>query len=78
MHDFAAIVRQLRCLLRADDGDKPCSGHLARVRGEYPVDLLPYLQLGRLETDRKQRSQQVGVTAADLAQKRAWHRSEEA
>ncbi len=78
VHDLAAVVGQLRRLVGRDDGDEARSRDLARVGREDPVDLLPDLQLGRLEADREQRRAQVGVAAPDLAQERAWHRPEEA
>ena len=77
MHNFTSIVRQLRCLLGADDGYKPRGGYFPRIGGKNPVDLFPYLKLRRLQTDSQERRQEVGVSTADLAEKRARYRTEE-
>lgn len=78
MDDLAAIVGQLRRLFRADDRYKARRGHFSWIRGEYAVDLLPDLQLRRLQANSEQSRQEVRVPAADLTEQRARNRTEEA
>lgn len=77
MHDLAAVIRQLRRLLRGDDGDETRGGHLARVGGEYPVDFFPDLELGGLQACGEQGGAEVGVAATDLAEEGAGDWAEE-
>ena len=51
VHNFAAVVRQLSRLFRADDGYEACGGDLSWVCSEDTIDLLPDLQLRRVQTD---------------------------
>ena len=78
MHDLAPIIRQLRRLLGRDERDQARGRHLARVRGEDPVHLLPDLQLRRAEARSEQRRGEVRVAAPDLPQERAGDGAEEA
>ena len=45
MDDLAAVVRQFGGLLGGYDREEARGEDLARIRGEDPIDFLPYLQL---------------------------------
>jgi hypothetical protein len=72
--NFGAIKRQFCCLRWCDGRQEPRCGDLGRVCCEYPINLFPYLQFIRRESDGYEGSTEVRIASTDFTiHQTAWN-----
>ena len=66
MYDLTPVISQFCRFLGRDDGYHSRREHFAGVGGENAIDLLPYLQFRRLQTNSQDCGTKVGITSPYL------------